>query len=127
MRTTIKYPGVEYKYLSYFFSNILTVTRISLGDFDFSPATKLDPFYNIIFWIIWFMIVLFTCIVFLNFVIAEVQSSYQSVKENIDGLILKEKASLIKESEDLMPKREKKNKKLFPKYLIMRETEEEKE
>ena len=45
-----------------------------------------------------------TSIIFLNFIIAEVSSSYEEVKLHIDGLILKERASLIKESEDMMRK-----------------------
>ena len=43
-----------------------------------------------------------TCVVFLNFIIAEVSSSYASVKNNVKGLIMKERAALIKESEDMM-------------------------
>jgi len=50
-----------------------------------------------------------TCVVFLNFIIAEVSSSYESVKSDINGLIMKERALLIKESEDMMRQSEKKN------------------
>ena len=96
------YPNQEYKHLPYLFANIFTVTRISLGDFDFDASTKLDDFENIVFWFVWFAIVMMTCIIFLNFIIAEVSSSYEEVKTHIKGLILKERASLIKESEDMM-------------------------
>jgi|TARA_B110000285_G_C14647842_1_gene390510 hypothetical protein len=112
---------MEYRYLPYFLSNFLTVTRISLGDFDFSAPTLLDPFHNVVFWIVWYLITIMTCVVFLNFIIAEVSSSYESVKSDINGLIMKERALLIKESEDMMRQSEKKNPQLFPKYLIMRE------
>jgi hypothetical protein len=101
-------------------ANIFTVTRISLGDFDFEAPTKLDDFENIIFWIVWFAIVMMTCIIFLNFIIAEVSSSYEEVKSRIQGLILKERASLIKESEDMMMKSSLENLEYFPKYLITR-------
>ena len=47
-------PNYEYKNLPYFFQHIITVTRISLGDFDFEAAILLDPFENIIFWFVWF-------------------------------------------------------------------------
>ena len=80
----------------------MTVLRISLGDFNFEAPTLLDSFDNILFWIIWVVIVIMTCIIFLNFIIAEVSSSYESVKHDVIGLILKERASLIKESEDMM-------------------------
>ena len=72
----------------------------------------------------WLIIVLVGSMIFLNFIIAEVSSSYESVKHNIFGLILKERASLINESEDMMFQKSKMNKNLFPKYLIIRETEE---
>ena len=61
-----------------------------------------------------------TCVVFLNFIIAEVGSSYNAVKNEIEGMILKERALLIKESEDMMNSALKLNRKLFPKYLIIR-------
>ena len=48
--------------------------------------------------------IIITCVIFLNFIIAEVSSSYSSVKENIDGLVLKEKASLIKDIISISPK-----------------------
>lgn len=102
----------------------MTVTRFSLADFDFGASTMLDPFHNIIFWIVWYCIVIMTCVIFLNFIIAEVSSSYENVKSNIDGLILKERAALIKESEEMMQKSSKTNQKLFPKFLITREVEE---
>ena len=117
------YPNQEYKHLPYLFANIFTVTRISLGDFDFDASTKLDDFENIVFWFVWFAIVMMTCIIFLNFIIAEVSSSYEEVKTHIKGLILKERASLIKESEDMMLKGTNLNKEHFPKYLITRDQE----
>jgi hypothetical protein len=120
-RKSSSWPNKEYMHLPYFMSNIMTVTRISLGDFDFSAPTLLDPFQNIIFWLVWYCITIMTCIIFLNFIIAEVSSSYESVKSEVQGLILKERALMIKESEDMMPDRQKKNEKLFPRYLIMRE------
>ena len=97
---------------------------MSLGDFNFDAATLLDPFENIVYWFVWFSIITISCIIFLNFIIAEVSSSYAAVKEDIHGLVLRERASLISESEEMMPKKSLKDKKLFPKYLIMREQEE---
>ena len=61
-----------------------------------------------------------TCVVFLNFIIAEVSSSYKNVHENIDAMVIKERALLIKESEDMMNQALKYNINMFPKYLIMR-------
>lgn len=41
-------------------------------------------------------------IIFLNFIIAEVSSSYQVVSDHINGLIEKERSQLIEEAEDMM-------------------------
>jgi hypothetical protein len=124
LREKSSYPNMEYKHLSYSLQNFMTVLRISLGDFNFEATTLLDSFDNIVFWIIWVIIVIMTCIIFLNFIIAEVSSSYESVKHDVTGLILKERASLIKESEDMMLESSKGNSKKFPKYIIMRECED---
>ena len=121
IRSRPNFPTKEYMHLPYFLQHIFTVTRMSLGDFDFTAAILLDPFYNIIFWIVWLSIVSMTCVIFLNFIIAEVSASYETVKEDIEGLILKERASLIKESEEMMSKKSLTNIDLFPRYLIMRE------
>ena len=68
--------------------------------------------------------VLFSALIFLNFIIAEVSNSYQNVKENIDALIYKERAGLVMEAEDIMSSRTKLvNKRKFPKFIIIREME----
>merc|ERR1712216_683970 len=95
-------PGSEYKKLSYFFGNLLATIRLSLGDFDFDiiedkPLTK----QHILFWVVWVLMVVFSALIFLNFIIAEVSSSYNKVKRNIDSLIYKERAGLIMEAEDI--------------------------
>jgi len=48
------------------------------------------------------MVVTMTCIIFLNFIIAEVSSSYSKVKDKLKYLERKERLSLIKESEDML-------------------------
>ena len=65
------------------FQNFLRVIRISLGDFDFEGNIYLDEFETWVFWAIWIAIVLITCIIFLNFIIAEASASYEKVKENL--------------------------------------------
>lgn len=81
-------------------------------------------FEVIMFWIIWVIIVMVTCIIFLNFIIAEVSSSYEKVKVSLNSLFLQERANLIRESEDMMFSSMKRNRGFFPKYLITREVEE---
>lgn len=117
------YPGQEYKYLPAWFRQCISVMRISLGDFDFGESGYLDPFENCLFWITWILITFLTCIVFLNFIIAEVSASYNKVTEKLHGLFLQERAQLIKESEDMIPSSWQKDIHKFPKYLITREVE----
>ena len=38
------YPDIEYKYLNKLFAHVLTVVRISIGDFQFDAATSLNQF-----------------------------------------------------------------------------------
>ena len=49
------------------------------------------------------VMVIFSALIFLNFIIAEVSNSYANAKQNIDSLIYKERASLIQEIEDITP------------------------
>ena len=117
----------EYKYISPFAGNMLTTLRLALGDFDFGvlEGDKLNPKQHILFWCIWILMVLFSSLVFLNFIIAEVSNSYQSVKESIDALIYKERAALIREVETITSDSTKRNDKIkFPKYIVSREMEE---
>lgn len=117
------YPGIEYKELPKFIRQVFGAIRISLGDFDFSESTRLEHFENIVYWLTWITLVFTTCIVFLNFIIAEVSLSYEKIKETITGQQMKERVLLIEEAEDMMLARWKSEKR-FPRYLITREVEE---
>ena len=97
----------EYLQLNHFVRNILTTLRLSLGDFgsEFYLIQNDPSIYqseHILFWIVWVIMVLFSSLIFLNFIIAEVSNSYEKVKENIDALIYKERAALINEAEDIL-------------------------
>jgi hypothetical protein len=69
--------------------------------------------------------VIFSSLIFLNFIIAEVSNSYANVKENIDAMIYKERAQLINEAEDILSEKTKMtNKFKFPKYVVTRQIED---
>ena len=74
------------------------------------------------YWIIWFLIVVIQCIIFLNFIIAEASNSYTVVKENLEQLINKERSYLVSEAERMMPDWVKDHN-LFPKYVIIRQVD----
>lgn len=78
---------------------------MSMGDYDFEGANYLESDLNRIYWFCWALIVAITCIIFLNFIIAEASASYEKVVENLGEMIQKERASLIVESETMMPQR----------------------
>jgi len=65
-----EYPGSEYDNVGLFVGNLLSTLRMSMGDFGFDAAILLDPAENIIYWFVWLLIVIITCIIFLNFIIA---------------------------------------------------------
>ena len=97
----------------------MSTLRTAIGDFDFTAAYYLTKSENWMYFIIWFMVVVITCIIFLNFIIAEASASYAQVMENIDALKNKEKASLVFEAEKMMSDKWKKPS-LFPKFIIIR-------
>ena len=64
--------GQEYENIYPFFRNIFVILRYSFGDFDFENVKKLNEFEKNMFWVFWLLIVTVTCLLFLNFIIAEV-------------------------------------------------------
>jgi len=103
---------------------MIDVIKMSMGDFGVigkSIYTK-DTKENFVFWIVWLIIALVTCIIFLNFIIAEASASYEKVNENINANIMNAKSILIAEAELLRPTFAKSPLK-FPKYIIKRSVE----
>ena len=92
-------PFAEYEMIGLFFGTLFSTLRISMGDFDFGAANYLPPAENRIYWGIWLMVVVMTCIIFLNFIIAEASASYEKVKENLVSQINKEKSTMVGEAE----------------------------
>lgn len=77
------YFGEEYSRIGLFIGNWMQTLRISMGDFDFDGANDLDDDLNRVYWFIWLVMVVVTCIIFLNFVIAEACASYEKVMGNL--------------------------------------------
>lgn len=139
----------EYRHIGMWMGNFLTVLRLSLGDFTFDPLNepdeikgdcpedvkesecpnvlnprKVDKTQHILFWTVWILMVVFSSLVFLNFIIAEVSNSYHHVKQEINSLIYRERATLTQEAEDIMSENQKKDRKYFPKFFVIREEDE---
>lgn len=93
---------------------------MSLGDGSaIGATTNLTKIEMKIFWLMWMMTVIVTCIIFLNFVVAEACASYTRVVESLDAVIKQAQAILISESEEMTLNRFK-NKAKFPRYLVVR-------
>jgi hypothetical protein len=115
--------GAEYQSVGLLAGEFLWTFRLSMGDFAAIEAQgTLEKRESQIFWIMWVITVVLTCIIFLNFVVAEACASYMRVKEYLLPIIEREKALLISESEEMTLRRFK-NKEKYPKFLIVRETE----
>jgi hypothetical protein len=80
LSTNNNLPGFEYELINKPFANFLVILRYSLGDFQFESIKYLGQFEAYIFWITWIIMVIMTCVVFLNFIIAEVSESYNNVQ-----------------------------------------------
>jgi hypothetical protein len=95
-------PGIEYEKIGLFLGNIFQTVRISMGDFAvIAAADYLTQEENILFWIIWLITVIVTCIVFLNFIVAEASASYAEVSDQLENYIQLQRADLVAEAESL--------------------------
>jgi hypothetical protein len=116
-------PGLEYKKVGMFFGNYLQTMRISMGDFSCIAASDyLSPSENYLFWFIWTLTTIITCIIFLNFIVAEASASYNEVSEDLDNYIWQQKADLTAEAESLIPNSLKRAN-FMPKFIIIRKIE----
>ena len=89
-----------YQFVGMFVGQFFSSLRLSIGDFEnIDTATNLPKYENWMFWFIWFVAVLLSNIVFLNFIVAEASASYAKVTETLEAVIEKEKASMISECE----------------------------
>ena len=118
-------PGVEYKKIGLFFGNILQTVRISMGDFGaIAAADYLTAQENYLFWFIWLLTAVITCIIFLNFIVAEASASYTEVSEQLEIYIQQQRASLVSEAEGLLPEPFKlRHQDHYPKYIVIRKIE----
>jgi hypothetical protein len=110
----------EYLFLPKYLAYILSTFNVSLGNFDFAPQQALTTASeNQLYWVLWLIVLFMTNIIFLNFIIAEASESYARVKDTLDESISKERASMVNESESMVPSCLKQSQK-FPRYLISR-------
>ena len=91
----------EYHYIGAFLGNWINTLKMAFADFNLSVIEQTDPLFELdtqthyLYWFIWFICVIFSALILLNFIIAEVCNSYSKVKDNLEALIYKERATLI--------------------------------
>ena len=113
----------DYQTIGLHLGEFMWTLRMSMGDMSAVEDSKfLNRAENILFWICWLITVVVTCIVFLNFIVAEACASYSKVVETLQEVIWKEKTALISESEQMTFERFKTPEK-YPPYVIVREIE----
>ena len=95
--------------------------RLSQGDFDFSQKAYLKTEEDRLYWIVFVVVFVVSNIIFLNFIIAEVSSSYQTVMDHLEALKYINKAELVLESERV--KVFKPNSNCYPKLIVVRKPE----
>lgn len=68
---------------------ILWALRSAIGDNSIIDASKLeyDRTADFLFWFTFLIVVFFSCVIFLNFIVAEASNSYNVVKEKIEQVI----------------------------------------
>ena len=86
--------GTEHNSIGLHWAEVLWTLRFSMGDNTGIGIAKKtpNPLYHKapfrlegadiwVFWIVWFLTVVITCIIFLNFIVAEASASYSKVVE----------------------------------------------
>lgn len=68
-------------------ANLIHTFRMSLGDFDFFPVIYLDEAEANLFWMVWFLIVTVTMIIFMNFIIAEASALFEDTMKVLDATV----------------------------------------
>jgi hypothetical protein len=116
-------PAKYYHAIGLHLGQFFWAFRTSLGDFHMILASKsLNSIDNYIFWITWIILIVLTCVIFLNFVVCEASASYNHVKESLNLVIIQAQANLIAESESMSMNRFRNSDK-YPKFYIVRRIE----
>ena len=81
-------PGIEYLKIGMFMGEFLWTLRLSVGDLSLVAASNtLSTVDNYLFWLLFVLTVGVTCIIFLNFIVAEACASYTRVTDTLDAVI----------------------------------------
>lgn len=108
------YDTLSVSPLAYF----LIALRTSVGDNEMGDYNS--ETYGNLSWLVWLVIVIVGNIVFMNFIIAVVNSSYENCMTKSVAQAFKTKVDMIVEREQIMTDQEIDNPLYFPNYIVMR-------
>lgn len=101
-------------------SYYVMIFRTSIGDYNLDNYSKKSTYHELA-WILWLLVMIVGNMIFMNFIIAVVNESYENCMSKMVAQSYKVKVDLIVERESIMkPSVFKKNKDWFPNFLIVR-------
>ena len=101
-------------------SYYVMIFRTSLGDYNLGDYTK-DNDYQEVGWILWLLVMIVGNMIFMNFIIAVVNESYENCMSKLVAQSYKVKVEMILERESMMkPSEFETNKERFPDYIVLR-------
>ena len=83
------YLGIEYLEMHRLIGNLVDTLKLSLGDFGsvIEGSADLNREDNWIYWLVFMIVFILTCVIFLNFIIAEASESYNRVTELLEEVV----------------------------------------
>ena len=113
----------EYQSIGYLLGNLVNTFRLSQGDFDFSQKVLITTEEDRLYWILFVGIFVVSNIICLNFIIAEVSTSYANVMEHLEASQYINKSELVLESERMNFNSSTNNANRYPKFIVVRKVE----
>lgn len=90
--------------------------RSSIGDNEMDAYERTD--YQTLTWVVWLLIMVVGNIIFMNFIIAVVNESYENCMTKMVAQSYKVKVDMIAERESIMTEAELANREWFPNFII---------
>ena len=94
--------------------------RASIGDNEMGDFLKTENSSKSLAWFIWLVIMIVGNMIFMNFIIAIINESYENCMSKMVAQNFKVKVDMIVERESIMTQDQLKNPNWFPKFIVSR-------